>query len=91
VVALSESDAQAWREGKESRGRCSGGPWGSSLFIGAKRGGSGRWLRRRNGRRYWGQNGLLLTGILLCGWKEGEGETSTGCGAAARGSASVAG
>jgi hypothetical protein len=25
VVALSESDAQAWREGKENRWRCGGG------------------------------------------------------------------
>jgi hypothetical protein len=35
VVALSESDAQAWRERNESRGRCGGGRWGSSLFIAA--------------------------------------------------------
>jgi hypothetical protein len=33
VVVLGESDAQAWREGKESRGRCGGGRWGSSLFY----------------------------------------------------------
>jgi hypothetical protein len=35
MVALSESDAQAWREGKVSRGRCGVGRRGSSLFIGA--------------------------------------------------------
>jgi hypothetical protein len=40
-VALSESDAQAWREGKESRGRSGGGRRGSSLFIVAE-GGGGR-------------------------------------------------
>jgi hypothetical protein len=33
LVALSESEAQAWREGKESRGMGGGGRWGSSLFI----------------------------------------------------------
>jgi hypothetical protein len=38
VVALGESNAQAWREGKESRGRCGGGRRGSSLFIGAEGG-----------------------------------------------------
>jgi hypothetical protein len=38
VVALSESDDQAWREGKEIKGRCGGGRWGSSLFIGAEGG-----------------------------------------------------
>jgi hypothetical protein len=36
MVALSESDAQAWREGKVSRGRCGVGRRGSSLFIGAE-------------------------------------------------------
>jgi hypothetical protein len=49
VVSLGESDAQASREGKESRGRCGGGRWGSSLFLGAE--GGGQWLRRRNGQR----------------------------------------
>jgi hypothetical protein len=49
VVVLGESDAQAWREGKESRGRCGVGRQGSSLFIRAE--GGGRWLRQRNGRR----------------------------------------
>jgi hypothetical protein len=39
VVALGESIAQAWREGKESRGRASAGRRGSSLFIVANRGG----------------------------------------------------
>jgi hypothetical protein len=38
-VALSESDAQAWREGKEGRRRGGGGWRGSSLFIVAKWGG----------------------------------------------------
>jgi hypothetical protein len=37
-VALGESDAQVWREEKESRGRCGGGSQGSSLFIGAEGG-----------------------------------------------------
>jgi hypothetical protein len=32
VVALGESDAQAWREGKESRERCGGGRWGSPFL-----------------------------------------------------------
>jgi hypothetical protein len=36
VVALSESDAQEWRKGKESRGTCGGGWQGSSLFIGTR-------------------------------------------------------
>jgi hypothetical protein len=34
VVALSESDAQAWRGGKESRERCNGGRWGSPFYRG---------------------------------------------------------
>jgi hypothetical protein len=38
VVVLGESDAQAWREGKESRGRCGGGRRGSSLIIRVERG-----------------------------------------------------
>jgi hypothetical protein len=46
-VTLGESDAQAWREGKESRGRGVGGRWGSCPFIVAE-GGEG-WLRWREG------------------------------------------
>jgi hypothetical protein len=38
-VALGESDAQAWREGKVSRGRGGGGRRGASLFIVAEGGG----------------------------------------------------
>jgi hypothetical protein len=40
-VALSESDAQAWREGKVSRGRGGGGRRGASPFIVAEGGGRG--------------------------------------------------
>jgi hypothetical protein len=40
AVALGESDAQAWRAGKESRGRGGGGRQGSSLFIVAEGGGA---------------------------------------------------
>jgi hypothetical protein len=43
-VALSESDAQAWREGKVSRERGGGARWGASPFLVAE-GGKG-WLRR---------------------------------------------
>jgi hypothetical protein len=42
AVALGESDAQAWRAGKESRGRGGGGRQGSSLFIVAEGGGGGQ-------------------------------------------------
>jgi hypothetical protein len=48
-VALGESDAQAWREGKVSRERGGGGRRGASPFIVAE-GGEG-WLRQRNCRR----------------------------------------
>jgi hypothetical protein len=48
-VALGESDAQAWREEKVSRGRGGGGWRGASPFIVAE-GGEG-WLRRRNCQR----------------------------------------
>jgi hypothetical protein len=40
-VALSESDAQAWREGKVSRGRGGGGRRGASPFIVVEGGGEG--------------------------------------------------
>jgi hypothetical protein len=49
AVVLGESDAQAWRGGKESRGRGGRGRRGSSPFIVAE-GGDG-WLRQRNCRR----------------------------------------
>jgi hypothetical protein len=49
-VALGESDALAWREGKVSRGRGDGGRRGASPVIVAKGEGKG-WLRRRNCRR----------------------------------------
>jgi hypothetical protein len=37
-VALGESDAQAWREGKVSRERGGGGRWGASSFLVAEGG-----------------------------------------------------
>jgi hypothetical protein len=90
-VVLGESDAQAWREGKESRGRCGGGRRGSSLLIGVE---GGRWQPVVKAEEW---PALMGTKRLTLNWRfnlriDGGGR-GNGCGmwCGTRGSASMAG
>jgi hypothetical protein len=87
VVALGESDAQAWREGKESKGRCSGGRRGSSLFIGAE----GAVVKAEEWLALMGTKWLTLNWCFTL-WIEGSGRGNVhGMRCSALGSASMAG
>jgi hypothetical protein len=80
VVAFSESDAQAWREGKENRWRCGGGRHGSSLFVGAE----GVMVMAEEWSVLIGTKQLAHNWLLLFRLKEGEGETCVRYGAVLR-------